>query len=198
MRFLQSKLPLVSQYAIQFTGLAANQSGLKFNKFEARLYEPQKQDFPPPVMVEYDYSPRPVESIPPIGPHEFYKRFHACYDPQHQSWLPFRHIFCFHPSGHNRERLGCLPKRELNIIEDSDQLEIFWGIYAREQPSFTGMLIYNIIFAAPCVMFVFMWLFGLGNTADLQNATVPITVTVGGLSVFWSIFLSSFNLAGKE
>jgi hypothetical protein len=33
-----------------------------------------------------------------------------------------------------------------------------------------------------------MWLFGLGHTTDLQDATVPITVMFGGLSVFLEHF----------
>jgi hypothetical protein len=134
-----------------------------------------------------------MDLIPPIGRHQFYDRFHACHNP--------RRIFHFHHRCRNfnkcaRDLLKLFPKCKSTLIEDSDKQEAFWGIVAREQPSVFRLLLYNFACASPCIIFFFMWLFQWGHSGDLQNASVPLSIMVASLSVFWSIYFA--NLEFKQ
>ncbi|KAL6165452.1 hypothetical protein ACJQWK_08678 [Exserohilum turcicum] len=159
------------------------------DKWEAYLYEPRREEFP--NGVEYQYAPRPMDPMPPITPHQFYHRFHACYDPR-----PYFHFYhkCRSFNKFTRDHLRMIPKRELTIVEGSDKQEAFWGIFARERPSILRLLLYNFACALPCIIFFFMWLFSWGHSGDLQTASVPISVMLALLSVFWSIFFAHLEI----
>lgn len=128
--------------------------------------------------------------IPPIGPHEFYDRFHACYNPR--SAFHFLHK-CTSFNKRTRDLLQLFPKSNYDLVEDSDRREPFWGIVARERPSIVRLLLYNLACASLCLTFFFMWLFSWGHGGDLQNASVPLSVMLAALSIFWSIFFANLE-----
>ena len=164
------------------------------DKYEAHRYEPRREEFPDGKHhQDYQYDPNPMNLIPPIGPHEFYDRFHACYNPR-----PAFHFLhkCVSFNRRTRDLLQLFPKCNSDLAEDSDKREPFWGIVAREQPSIFRLLLYNFACASPCLIFFFMWLFSWGHRGDLQNASVPFSVMLAALSIFWSIFFA--NLEFKE
>ncbi|KAH6714471.1 hypothetical protein BKA61DRAFT_482078, partial [Leptodontidium sp. MPI-SDFR-AT-0119] len=164
------------------------------DKYEAHRYEPRREEFPDrKYHQEYQYEPNPMNLIPPIGPHEFYDRFHACYNPR--SAFHFLHK-CASFNKRTRDLLQLFPKSNSDLVEDSDKREPFWGIVARERPSIARLLLYNLACALPCLIFFFMWLFSWGHGGDLQNASVPLSVMLAALSVFWSIFFA--NLEFKQ
>jgi hypothetical protein len=134
-----------------------------------------------------------MELIPPIGRHQFYDRFHVCDKPR-----PMFHFYhkCRSFDKRTRDLLKLFPKCTSTLVEESDKQEAFWGIVAREQPSVFRLLLYNFTCALPCIVFFFMWLFSWGHSGDLQNASVPLSIMVGSLSVFWSIYFA--NLEFKQ
>jgi hypothetical protein len=153
----------------------------------------KKDEFPDKQDRTYVYLPKPMDDIPPISEHEFYKRFYACKRPKVSHW----YHRCKKFSRHSREVLNLLPKRVGALEEGGDKREIFWGIYAREIVSLRWILLYNVLCALPMFVFLFLWLFKLGQKGDLQNAATPLSMMLGFLSIFWSVFLSSLNF-GKS
>jgi hypothetical protein len=129
-----------------------------------------------------------MKPVPPIDIHEFNRRFNACYRPRaHLHWL-----HKCKPSCTSRQVLALFPQRDSKLEEGGDEREEFWGIYARERHSFFRVAIYNILCILPCVVFFFTWLFGWGHSGDLQNASIPIGITLTALNIFWGfLFLVS-------
>jgi hypothetical protein len=64
-----------------------------------------------------------------------------------------------------------------------DKREEFWGIFAQERRSFIWVFSYFLAAMSPSIAFFLIWLFPLGHGADLQNASVPISMTIALLSV---------------
>lgn len=161
------------------------------DKYESHRYEPRREEYPDRRLHRhYGYKPDPMDFIPPIGRHQFYDRFYACYNPR--SIFHFYHV-CSDFNKSARDLLELFPKCQLKMVEDSDVQESFWGIVAREQPSIFRLVLYNFACALPCILFFFMWLFSWGYDGDLQNASVPLSVMLAALSVFWSVYFANLE-----
>ncbi|KAM7212749.1 hypothetical protein V8F06_011892 [Rhypophila decipiens] len=142
----------------------------------------------------YKACPRPIDSIPPISKHEFQRRFYACRHTRRR--LHFYHS-C-KPLGHqSRGLLERLPKKTAELEEGGDKREEFWGIYAREIISLRWVLFYNFVCMAPMLGYFVFCIVNLQNGTDLQNPSVPFSMMMAMLSLFWSIFLSSLQF-GKS
>ncbi|KAK6856480.1 hypothetical protein PG995_006667 [Apiospora arundinis] len=161
-------------------------------KFEEDEVAPRKRDsFPDASDPFYQFRPRPMDRIPPISPHEFYRRFHTCFETTKRYHV---HHTCKVMRGHTRDVLHLLPQRTRELELGGDKREHFWGLYAREAVSLQRVLIYNAVCLFPVLGFFFAWLFGgFGSATDLQNASVPIGLMTSLLSLFWSLFLSSLQ-----
>jgi hypothetical protein len=83
------------------------------------------------------------------------------------------------------------PKRLTSLEEGGNNREEFWGIYAREKRWFLMLLVYNIVCMSPSLVFGFLWLCSWGHPGDLQNATIPASMSVALLSLFWSFMLTT-------
>ena len=59
---------------------------------------------------------------------------------------------------------------------DDRLTELFYGLYAKERRSFARVAVYACLCNLPGVIFFFLWLFRWGHDADLQNASVPLTL----------------------
>lgn len=154
-------------------------------------FSPDCADYPEPSNSNYEFRPRDLKSKRPIPKHEFYDRFYACSTTKSLShWMPFFHrCTWFNPQ--EKERLNLLPKRLFSLIFESDAPDEFWGLFAREEPNFSYILFYHLLFLVPAIWFFFMWLFGWRHSGDLQDASVPLTIALGGLSLFWALFSAS-------
>jgi hypothetical protein len=174
-------------------------------KFDEHEYAPRQKDQYPDIRNEdYAYQPKPINEMPPISEHEFYKRFYFA-NP-----LNIFHQHPFHRKSNSKfnkakrkdhccEILELLPKKLSQLDESSEQREFFWGIYAREVVCLRWVLFYNVLCILPFVWFLFMWIFPWGHASDLQDASVPITIMIGMLSIFWSVFLGSLQFGkGSE
>src|SRR5579871_716724 len=127
----------------------------------------------------YDYSPRsgdPSAKNPPISPHLFHALFYTCFSPC--NW-PIAHDCLAPPSGD--EILHRIPKR--NRCFKNDQTSPIWGLETVFAVSFAYVFVYHCVMVAGPFAFFGWWL--IAHPYDLQNASIPVTVVLGALSLFW-------------
>lgn len=147
---------------------------------------------------EYHYRPRPTYSAP-VTKHMFRHYFYGCYD---SSALSHRFHACLPlaPTCRIRspvaELLEYLPKRDRKVAAaaQSDKVEVCYGLAAREFRSFFRVVVYLCLVMAPAFWFIFAWLFAWGDRGDLQDATVPMTLTLAVLSILWAVIYSGSDV----
>jgi hypothetical protein len=71
-----------------------------------------------------------------------------------------------------------IPKRETALEEGVPASEDFWGLYVVERRSAFRLVIYSFAYLSPSVYFFFAWLFQWGHIGDLQNASIPIALSL--------------------
>lgn len=121
-------------------------------------------------------------NIPPISPHEFKRRFYTCY----KRGLTCRFLHrCKKPCRTSREAVERIPKKLRPLEEGGAHRENFWGILAIEKISALAVAIYHALILTGPFAFWFLWLFKWGHPGDLQNASIPVAVVIGLLSLFW-------------
>ncbi|KAL7937133.1 hypothetical protein V8C35DRAFT_294818 [Trichoderma chlorosporum] len=123
-----------------------------------------------------------MDMKPPVSRHEFKHHFYECRKRNINTLVQSR-----------SELLDRLPKKLTELEEGGDKREIFWGIYARERISLLWVLLYNILCLLPMIGFFIAWISPLGRGTDLQNPSIPISMMISMLSLFWSVFLSSLQ-----
>ncbi|KAK2053220.1 hypothetical protein LY76DRAFT_639153 [Colletotrichum caudatum] len=173
-------------------------------KFGDSEFVPKTRDKFPGTSDEADYYfvPREMEDrMPPVTPHEFnrrfYRRFHAC-----RCVTPRPRLFMFHrcrrqSGGHSRDVLDLFPKKRTKLEEGGNGRRLFWGIYAREAIALRWVLGYNFVCTLPMLVFFFVWVLRLGPD-EIQNASVPVSVMLAMLSLFWSVFFSSLPFGRSQ
>ncbi|KAF7186304.1 hypothetical protein HII31_12379 [Pseudocercospora fuligena] len=150
-----------------------------FSKYACDTCAFVKIDFPSKDDLAYDFKPRPIAPSPPHGPitkHEFHDRFYkSCEDCHSWHWhrrkmLRFKLI--------DRDAVDRLPKRKAAIDLADGKREEFWGLIARERRIFARVLLMCGLWNIPSGIFFWLWIFKWDHPADLQNAIVPMTVTL--------------------
>jgi hypothetical protein len=84
------------------------------------------------------------------------------------------------PDGNNI--LERIPKR--NKCFQRDPNSPIWGLEAVFAVSFAYVFVYHCVIVAGPLCFFGWWL--RANPSDLQNASIPVTIALGALSLFWS------------
>ncbi|RYP50615.1 hypothetical protein DL768_003897 [Monosporascus sp. mg162] len=153
---------------------------LKIERYGSKRYAP-REGCELPKDPNYFY--KTIETSRPISKHVFQDLFYACYGGD-----SFRHRlharFC-DPLTNLPNLLQLIPRRCYPVLEECPMgdLDVFWGIVAREQISFAKCLSYAIISLIPSVWFAFHWMFGWGHDGDLQNAAVPLATSFAMLAI---------------
>lgn len=166
-------------------------------RYGPRRFSPGAEfSFPSEGDIEYSFTPRPM-TYTPITKHMFNDLFYACYDKNtiaHR--LHSLSSLCDHIVVLADDLVGHIPKRDRLVVADArgDKVEIFWGLVAREQRSALRVSIYMLISLIPSIWFAFAWLFGWGHAGDLQDATVPLTLTVAMLGMLWTVVYSGSDV----
>ncbi|CAI7654833.1 unnamed protein product [Penicillium crustosum] len=163
----------------------------KFEKFDDHEFTLRiKDSFPDHANVDYEYQPKPMDNIPPISEHEFMKRFYACHKPR-----PLLHLHhqCRKLKAHSSDILKFLPKKRTELEEAGNKREDFWGIYARESISLRWIILYNLVCVSPLLAFLLAWIVPRGLVTDLQNPSIPLSMMIAMLSLFWSVYLGSLQ-----
>ena len=134
---------------------------------------------------------------PPMAPHEFNhwfykdtwsKRVQRLSSKQRHQERKKR--LCF-PLGSKCVVEDKIPKRETALEEGVPVSEDFWGLYVVERRSIFRLGVYSLLFLFPSIYFFFAWLFQWGHLGDLQNASVPIMLSLAPLATFWGFILST-------
>ncbi|KAF7195260.1 hypothetical protein HII31_03466 [Pseudocercospora fuligena] len=145
--------------------------------------EPAQIDYPKVSNDDYDFDPRPIDPCPPLGPilkcefrHYFENPYLATqYRPC--SWRLWQRDRLL---GNLTERkaIDLLPKKKQEVkFDDGERLQ-FWGLYAVERRAFAWLAVYGFLLNLPGIVFFFLWLFAWRHESDLQNASVPITISL--------------------
>ncbi|OQE38672.1 hypothetical protein PENCOP_c008G01386 [Penicillium coprophilum] len=168
----------------------------RFRRFDGYEYAPLLPEYPDEDQPFYHYAPKPIRPRPPMASHEFdhwfYKRSWSrtarrlLSTDQHRA----TNTRCF-PLGSRSVVEEKIPKRETALEEGIPASEDFWGLYVLERRSAFRLALYSLTFLVPSVYFFFAWLFQWGHAGDLQNASIPITLSLAPLVTFWGFVLST-------
>ncbi|KAK6430410.1 hypothetical protein LTR95_013433 [Oleoguttula sp. CCFEE 5521] len=155
----------------------------RFQKFASHLSEPVANDFPADTDTDYDFQPSPLKPPhfrPPHGPilkseyrHRYYSSCTSCH-----SWHVLHQQRKNAYNHADTSRLNVLPKRKEPVDMTDSESEVFWGIIARERRGFAWVLAYASLANTPGLLFFFLWLFQWGHASDLQNAAIPLTISM--------------------
>lgn len=181
---------------------------------QIKRYAPQSFDagvrfsFPPhdesPHDKEYGYYPRPMPHAP-VSRHMFNHLFNACYSDEglaHKLHYAFVAPSCIIKSIPGK-LLDGMPKRDRLVDEEAEfgedqDVEVFWGLVAREQRSALRVAVYMLLGLGPSLWFMFQWMFGWGHDGDLQDATVPLMFSATMLGILWAVVYSGDDVREVE
>ncbi|ORY06745.1 hypothetical protein BCR34DRAFT_616857 [Clohesyomyces aquaticus] len=153
---------------------------VKFKRVAPKWVIKERKDLP--TSLEYEYTPRPPSADnPPIPQHEFEMHLSACVQPCRWSLLHE----CM-PELSTSSVLDSIPKKATRFdVHSRSATDVYaWGLEAKFAVSALYVAIYHLlIFAFPFGFWVW-WMKGHPN--DLQGASVPATIALGLLSLFWS------------
>ncbi|KAF9876313.1 hypothetical protein CkaCkLH20_06256 [Colletotrichum karsti] len=193
----------------------------EFRRYDISGYDDIRPGLPPDDDEEYFYRPRPTKNPRPISKHEWHDIYHvyrrtsarkinATYQPFYlvaqEPWYfprPVRDL----PPLFRRQIEGNLPthiipripQRYTQFNEHNNDLEEFWGLYAREDISWIMVASYVVLVNAPGLAFFFAYIFGLrGDEVDLQTASVPLTLTLAATAMFFAAWVAVVQLSTRE
>lgn len=157
-------------------------------------------EYPDERQRSYHFDPKPMDPQPPMAPEEFKHWFYK------QSWhgtalRKFSRRYSWPrpwDTGSNVVLNQKIPKREESVEEGVPASEDFWGLYVITIRSTFKALLYSLVFLSLSVYFFFAWLF-LRYPDGLQNASVPITLSLAALGTFSaSVLMTSPRFSGKH
>jgi hypothetical protein len=129
----------------------------------------------------YHFLPRKPSPPPPNGPvsrEQFQDHYYLDHCPSLHDWRRYQFKTRGHFNKVNRVALDAVPKRIVQIDMDDGVDEHFFGLCAKEERSFLRVAVYACLCNLPGVVFFFLWLFQWGHGADLQNASVPLSLSL--------------------
>lgn len=141
----------------------------------------------------------------PVSRHMFNHLFHACYREEsltHKLHYAFVARSCIIKTIPGK-LLDGMPKRDRLVDEEAEfsedqDVEVFWGLVAREQRSAFRVIVYILLSFTPSLWFMFQWLFGWGHDEDLQDATVPLMFSTTMLGILWAVVYSGSDIRELE
>jgi hypothetical protein len=152
-----------------------------FHKYGYRRGARVDVGFPDDNDQMYHFLPRKPTPPPPNGPiskEQFQDHYYLDHCPCLWDWKRYQLSYRGHFNKANRVALDAVPKRLVRINMDDGVDQHFYGLYAKEQRSFLRVAIYACLCNLPGVIFFFLWLFQWQHVSDLQNASVPLTLSL--------------------
>ncbi|KAF2804373.1 HET-domain-containing protein [Mytilinidion resinicola] len=159
---------------------------VKFKRLAPRWVIRDRKDLP--SGVDYEYDPRPPRATnPPISRHEFAMHLNACDQPCPWSWSYFHECM---PQLNTLTSITSIPKKrkQFNTTTTSSTFTppadaFAWGLEARHSISALYVVIYHVLIVAGPFAFWAWWM--TRHPGDMQNASIPTTIVLGLLSLFW-------------
>jgi hypothetical protein len=152
-----------------------------FHKYGYRRGARVDVGFPDVNDQMYHFLPRKPTPPPPNGPiskEQFQDHYYLPHCPCLYDWKSYQLRCKGHSTKANRVALDAVPKRLVRINMDDGVDEWFYGLYAKEERSFLRVAIYAFLCNLPGVIFFFLWLFRWQHASDLQNASVPLILSL--------------------
>ena len=152
-----------------------------FHKYGYRRGARVDIGFPDDNDQMYQFLPRKPSPPPPNGPitrEQFYDHYYLDQCPSLHNWRRYQLSYRGHFNQANRVALDAVPKRLIRINMDDGVDEHFFGLYAKEERSFRHVAVYAFLCNMPGLVFFFLWLFQWQHGSDLQNASVPLTLSL--------------------
>lgn len=150
-----------------------------FHKYGYRRGARVDIGFPDDTDQMYHFLPRKPSPPPPNGPisrEQFFDHYYLDQCPSLYDWRRYQLSHRGYFNRVNRVALDAVPKRLVRINMDDGVDEYFFGLYAKEERSFLHVGIYACLCNLPGVVFFFIWLWR--HDSDLQNASVPLTLSL--------------------
>lgn len=152
-----------------------------FHKYGYRRGARVDIGFPDDNDQMYQFLPRKPSPPPPNGPiskEQFYDHYYLDQCPSLYDWRRYQLSYRGHFNKVSRVALDAVPKRLIQINMDDGVNEHFFGLYAKEERSAAHVAVYASLCNIPWIVFGFLWLFLWGHDSDLQNASVPLTLSL--------------------
>jgi hypothetical protein len=134
----------------------------------------------PNDFVEYEYQPKPPDARNPLIDRHEADHFLSCDSPCR--WNIFHECV---PELINRKTIERIPRKlkKFDVQNVQSPESEAWGLKARHEVSAAYVAFYHILILIPPFIFWGWWQSRHPN--DLQNASIPATVAIGLLSLFW-------------
>jgi hypothetical protein len=138
------------------------------------------QDLPKANGLDYEYAPKPPQaSIPSVHPHVFEAAFNSCAEGKCRYLFPFHDCYEFEETAYIQR----IPKKKTPLSSGVNDIPI-WGLEARYCISCIHVILYHLlILISPFALWG--WWLSL-HPDDIQSASVPMTVVLAMISMFWS------------
>ncbi|KAI1622528.1 hypothetical protein EDD37DRAFT_651800 [Exophiala viscosa] len=170
---------------------------VKFRRFRPKRVTDLCEDLPEDE-VEYTYSPRPPEvtvSAPGITKHMWQHALHPCDGRLMGLTLGFCALGWFHDcveyfNPDSSEYIVRIPKKHSEWLVETEGIDDAFGILTKEEPSILYVLVYHVLILAGPFAF---WGWAMPRESrqdgswDLQNPSVPVTIALSLLSLFWAL-----------
>ena len=131
---------------------------------------------------EYKYDPHPPGAKNPLISHHQASMFLNCDRQCHPFWKLLHECV---PDLIDTRTIDKIPKKQSRFSLDSTQPQdsAAWGLQAQYEVSAIYVAVYHLVILIPPFVFWGWWQSKHPN--DLQNASIPATVAIGLLSIFW-------------
>ncbi|KAF5548437.1 hypothetical protein FMEXI_4787 [Fusarium mexicanum] len=153
---------------------------VKFESIARNIVVVCGQDLPKATDLDYDYTPKPPQaSIPPVHPHIFEAAFNSCTGGKCRNPSPFHDCYEFEETTYIKR----IPKKKTPLSPGTIDIPI-WGLEARHCISCFHVIIYHLLILVPPFVLWGWWM--SRHPDDIQSASVPMTVVLAMISMFWS------------
>ncbi|KAF5639125.1 uncharacterized protein FTJAE_4915 [Fusarium tjaetaba] len=153
---------------------------VKFESIARNIVVACGQDLPKASDLDYDYMPKPPQaSIPPVHPHIFEAAFNSCTGGKCRNPSPFHNCYEFEETTYIKR----IPKKKTPLSPGTIDIPI-WGLEARHCISCFHVIVYHLLILIPPFVLWGWWM--SRHPDDIQSASVPMTIVLAMISMFWS------------
>ncbi|KAF5631440.1 hypothetical protein F52700_6843 [Fusarium sp. NRRL 52700] len=153
---------------------------VKFESITRNIVVACGQDLPKASDLDYDFAPKPPQaSIPPVHPHVFEAAFNSCTGGKCRNPSPFHDCYEFKETTYIKR----IPKKKTPLSPGTIDIPI-WGLEARHCISCFHVIMYHLLILIPPFALWGWWM--SRHPDDIQSASVPMTVVLAMISMFWS------------
>ncbi|KAH7075153.1 hypothetical protein FB567DRAFT_632698 [Paraphoma chrysanthemicola] len=153
--------------------------GVKFDRVAPNYIVGDDVDLPTDL-IEYEYAPGPPNARNPLISQHHASIFLNCDSPCR--WRLFHECV---PDLISRKTIDRVPikRTRFDVGNINSPESEAWGLKAKHEVSAAHVALYHLLILA--LPFAFWGWWQATHPADLQNASVPVTVVLGMLSLFW-------------